>query len=86
VESVVSESPAELSGIRTGDLISEMDFIPVNDVWLLKQRIAEIKAGSSVKIGLVKSGKVNQLDVVFAERPSEREIEQLVESSGRNFP
>ena len=86
VDSVVPESPAELAGIKAGDLISEMDSAPVTDVWLLKQQIAEKQVGTRVKIDLVKAGKEEQVTVEFTEKPSRREIEQLAEPGGRNFP
>jgi S1-C subfamily serine protease len=86
VESVLPESPAELAGIKPGDLIMKMDAAPVTDVWFLKQQVGEKRAGAHVKIDLMKAGKQEQVTVVFTEKPSGREIEQLVESHRGNFP
>lgn len=86
VESVIPESPAELAGIKSGDLIMKVDSAPVTDAWFLKERVAEKRAGARVKIDLIKAGKQEQVTVVFSEKPSRREIEQLVESHRGNFP
>lgn len=86
VESVISSGPAESAGLKSGDLIIKMDSTPVTDVWQLKQRVTEKTAGAHVEVGLMRAGKQERMTVVFAERPSSQEIEQMVVSHGRNFP
>jgi len=86
VESVISGGPAESAGLKSGDLIIKMDSVPVTDVWQLKQRVTEKTAGAHVEVGLMRAGKQEGVTVVFAEKPSRQEIEQMIVSHGRNFP
>ena len=86
VESVISGSPAESVALQSGDLIIEMDSSPVTDVWRLKQWVTKAAVGARVEVGLMRAGKQERMTVVFAERPSNQEIAQIVRSTGINFP
>ncbi len=86
VESVISGGPAESAGLKSRDLIIKMDSAPVTDVWQLKQRVTEKKAGVHVEVALMRARKQERVTVVFAERPSRQDIEQMMTSNGRDFP
>jgi S1-C subfamily serine protease len=86
VESVIPGTPAESAGLKSGDLIIKMDSAPLTDVWQLKQQVAEKTTGAHAEVGLMRARKPERMTVVFSERPSRQEIQQMIASHGIDFP
>ena len=72
VSGVVKGSPAAKAGIDRGDVIVSLDGKPVTDSNALKNRIASMKPGSSVSLGIVRDGREKQVSVALGELQSAR--------------
>lgn len=57
VNSVVSGSPAENSGIRRGDIITEFNGVEIGNYTKLSDAIKDCKVGSTVTVKLYRSGR-----------------------------
>jgi serine protease Do len=65
-------SPAAKAGIKSGDVIVSLNGDPVPDARTLARRISSMAPGASVKIGIVRSGKDQDLSLTLGELPKER--------------
>jgi serine protease DegQ len=63
VTSVESGSPAEKAGIQPGDVIVSVDDKPVTGVSNLRNTIGLMRAGETVRIGVVRDGKQRSISV-----------------------
>ncbi|MBN1898417.1 MAG: DegQ family serine endoprotease [Spirochaetes bacterium] len=82
VASVLKNSPADKGGLKTGDIIIEFDGKEVNDSNKLRNTVADVKPGESVKVLLLRKGKKMTLKIKIGEMPSDEQIaktEQAVE-------
>jgi serine protease Do len=70
VAQVMSGSPAEKAGLRTGDVIVEWDKQPVTNSNDLRIEVARTRPGSTVQVAFYRDGKRRALAVTVAERPS----------------
>ncbi|MFB3853673.1 MAG: trypsin-like peptidase domain-containing protein [Vicinamibacterales bacterium] len=68
VEDVSEGSPAERAGLRTYDLIKSVDGQPVSSNDDLIRTVSARKPGSSVRVRLVRDGRVENVLVKLAER------------------
>ena len=68
VISLFKGDPADVAGIRPGDIIIEMDGKKIKTVRELTGMIADIKVGDSIKITALRDGKVKRFDVKIAKR------------------
>ncbi|MBN1272254.1 MAG: Do family serine endopeptidase [Candidatus Aminicenantes bacterium] len=75
VNSVESNTPADKAGIRTYDVIVEIDGVPVKDDNDLKFKIAEIEPGRKVPIEVIRDGKRKILEAKLTELDTEEEQE-----------
>lgn len=69
VSRVEDESPADRSGIRRGDVITELDRAKIDDSKDLIRAVRDLGPGSRVRITLWRSGSLRTFNVVLAERP-----------------
>jgi len=65
-------SPAAKAGIKSGDVIVSLNGDVVPDARTLARRISSLAPGTSVKIGIVRSGKDQDLSLTLGELPKER--------------
>ncbi len=72
VSGVTRGSPAEKAGVERGDVIVSLDGQPVTDGNALRNRIASMKPGSSVSLGLVRDGRERTVHVELGELRSAR--------------
>jgi serine protease Do len=68
-----SGSPAEKAGIKAGDVIVSVNGEPVADARNLARRIAAMAPGTSVKLGVVRSGKESAMTLTLGELPKQRQ-------------
>ncbi|HUQ91865.1 MAG TPA: DegQ family serine endoprotease [Bryobacteraceae bacterium] len=61
VNSVEPGSPAEIAGLRTGDIISTVNGTPTNHPNTLRNRVASTPPGSEITLGILRDGKEQQL-------------------------
>src|SRR5262249_57152690 len=64
--------PAAKAGIKSGDVIVSLNGDAVPDARTLARRISGMAPGTAVKIGVVRSGKEEQLSMTLGELPKER--------------
>jgi len=74
-------SPAEKSGIKRGDIITEYDGKKVKDVGNLRNMVAQSKVGTEVPLTILRGDKEYTVKVLIAELPRD-----LAESSQGNIP
>ncbi len=76
-----SNSPAEKAGIKAGDVIVSVNGEPVKDARALAKRIGAMSPGTSVRLGLNRSGSEKTVTLTLGELPTEREAR--ADSSGK---
>lgn len=81
---VVDETPADLAGVRVGDLITAVDNNPVASVVRFRQTIARANPGQRMKFDLVRGGQSLKL-VVEAGRADASHL-AATERKARPFP
>ena len=69
VVGVFIDSPADIAGVQTGDIITAINDSPVYRVRNVLENVAGHKPGDKVKINLLRSGKPLELMMVTVERP-----------------
>jgi len=74
VADIVEGDPADRAGIRTGDVISEIDGKKVKDSHGLLRLVAAIHIGKKVDIKVIRDGRVNVIPVVITERKDTAEL------------
>jgi serine protease Do len=57
VSQVQSDSPAAKAGLKTGDVITELDGKKITDASELQMEVGQKKPGTTVKLGLLRDGK-----------------------------
>ena len=72
-------SPAAKAGIKSGDVIVSLNGEPIRDARTLARRISSLAPHTSVKIGVYRNGKEEQLSLVLGELPKDRQARASVE-------
>ncbi|BBL53604.1 serine peptidase [Bartonella quintana] len=79
------KGPAAKAGIKAGDVIISVNGEKINDVRDLAKRIANIKPGETVTLGVWKSGKEENIKVKLDTMPDDKVMkEDSKYSNGRN--
>src|SRR4029434_9583296 len=63
IASVAPASPAARAGLKTGDLITGIDGLPVEDANAFEYRFATKPIGGTARLGIVRAGKEVALNV-----------------------
>ena len=71
VSDVVSGSPAEQGGIKSGDVIVRLDGKAIENSTLLRHRVAEMPVGQSVEVEVLRDKKPVKLNIKIAEQPKD---------------
>jgi serine protease DegQ len=69
---VLEGGPADKAGIKPGDVLTQVNGQPVNDVVTLLNRIAQTSPGDEAKINLLRKGKPMALKVQVGKRPKSK--------------
>jgi Do/DeqQ family serine protease len=67
VNSVSPGSPAERAGVRRGDVVVALDGTPVSDSNALRNQVARMQPGSTVRLTVLRDGREQQLTAKLAE-------------------
>ena len=81
VAEVLDDSPAKAAGVRSGDVIVEVNGAPVTDNSSFRNTIAMIGPETKVKLGVVRDGKRTNLDAVIGTLPGDRDEKEAVLAS-----
>ena len=71
VSQVNKDSPAEKAGLKAGDVIVRLDFNEVSDTRQLRNLVAAISPGSSVKIDAICNGKERTFSAIIGKMSAE---------------
>ena len=69
ITEVIKNSPAEKSGIKTGDILLSIDARPISDWSTMLETIANIAPGKTIAVDLVRNGTRQDLQVKVGKRP-----------------
>jgi S1-C subfamily serine protease len=69
VEAVLEDSPAHHAGIRTGDILLQVDEQTIDGLGVMARRIVEAGPGREVEIRLLRGEEIKALRVELGERP-----------------
>jgi len=72
VSSVAEDAPADLAGLRVGDILLTLDEIALVTPEDLQQRLQDCGIGASVLVGLLRAGQRLSLTITLGERPAAR--------------
>ena len=70
VQTVVPGGPADKAGVKTGDVIKEIDGAPIKDPSDVSSAIAGKKPGEKITIQIERNGLTQELDVPLGTRPT----------------
>ena len=65
----VADGPAANAGVLSGDVIASVDGKPVKDAAVLSKAISGTAPGTSVRLGVIREGKEQTIDVALGELP-----------------
>ncbi len=82
IAEVTPGSPGEQAGLKTGDIVTELDGKSVTDSRQLQLMIAEKPPGSRVSMKIVRDGKEQALTVQLGELPAQL-ASRRAESNGQ---
>ena len=86
VSNVFKGDPAEKAGIKTGDVIVEIDGQIVRNTHELIVIVAGVTVGDKVKIKVLRDGKQKNFTVKVTERPETKELAEMKhEENGKYF-
>jgi serine protease Do/serine protease DegQ len=68
VAGVVQGSSAERAGVKTGDIITTINDVPVKGAGELRNAVGMMRVGDKVDIGLLRDGKPRKVTALIAER------------------
>jgi serine protease Do len=81
VSDVTAGSPAEKAGLKSGDIITEVDGKKVTDSRHLKLEVARIHPGQEVPLKVLRDGSSKSLEVAVKEMPG---TERFAKSDSQN--
>jgi S1-C subfamily serine protease len=67
VVELLRRSPADRAGVEPGDVILAVDGRPVQDAAQLRNELAAARAGSTLKLSILREGHRRQLEVAVEE-------------------
>ncbi len=82
VANIVSGSPAEQAGIKSGDIVTKFNGEAVDDHSTLPSLVGNIKPGTKADVEIYREGKKQQLSVVIGEL----EVDQVSKAEGYTEP
>jgi len=73
ISGILKNGPAELGGIKPGDILKEVNDEPIKDVRSLLNTVAALTPGSNTKVVVDRKGQSVVLSVAIGKRPSQKE-------------
>lgn len=85
VSNVFKGDPAEKAGIKTGDVIIEIEGTAVKDTHELIKIVAGITVGSKVKIKVLRDGRQKTFTVEVTERPEAKDLAEVEPEESKEY-
>ncbi|HEY3639987.1 MAG TPA: PDZ domain-containing protein, partial [Xanthobacteraceae bacterium] len=70
-----ADSPAAKAGVKAGDVIVSVDGTSIKDSRELAQKIGTMSPGSSVRLGVIRDGSQQTINVVLAQMPNQQQAQ-----------
>ena len=74
VGGVMAGGPADLAGLRNGDIIQSLNGLDIKNANQLIQYISRQKPNQSITAGIIRDGEPMQISVVLGERPTQQSL------------
>lgn len=71
IQEVIVGSPAEDAGLQIGDIITEVDGIPIDANHRLADVVSQYQPGDRVKIAVARAGAAKRITVTLGENPND---------------
>ena len=84
ISDVFKGDPADKAGLKSGDIVTEINGKPVKDTHELLMMIAGFRIGETIKIKIVRDGQEKVLPITIAERTEKSEMASA-QQSGEAF-
>jgi serine protease Do len=68
-----ADSPAAKAGVKAGDVIVALDGASLKDARELSQKIGTMSPGATVKLGVIRDGKQQTIDVTLAQMSNQQQ-------------
>jgi serine protease Do len=81
VSQVVKDGPAEVAGLKRGDVIVEVDGKRIKNTLELRNTIAETSPGTTVDLSVIRDGKTKRIGVELGELPDQEEARQMTRTT-----
>ena len=75
IAGVMPNGPAAQAGVQAGDVILQIDGVPVDDASMLIQMIAQKAPNSQVRLQVARAGATAEVVATLAERPMPNQLE-----------
>ncbi|MDH7513408.1 MAG: PDZ domain-containing protein [Clostridiales bacterium] len=86
INDVESDSPAELAGLKKGDILLKIDGRPITSASMFVSEIRTSKPGLNIKLEVERSGKATDVKVKLGEYPEKEARRELELRYPRLFP
>jgi serine protease DegQ len=73
ISGVLKNGPAELGGVKPGDILREVNDEPIKDVRSLLNAVAALTPGSNSKVLVDRKGQSVILSIAVGKRPTQKE-------------
>jgi len=80
ISDVFEGDPADKAGIKSGDIVTEIDGKPVKDTHELLLVVSGLRIGETIKIKIVRDGQEKVIPVTIAERTEKSELASGLQS------
>jgi len=80
ISDVFKGDPADKAGLKSGDIVTEINGKPVKDTHELLMMIAGFRIGETIKIKIVRDGQEKVLPITIAERTEKSEMASSLQS------
>jgi serine protease Do len=84
VANVTPDGPAEVSGVKVGDVILEFDNQKISEMRELPRAVAETKVGKPVKLKVLRQGKQRTISVKLGEFPEDEKLAAAEKNTQKN--
>jgi serine protease Do len=84
VSDVFKGDPADVAGLKSGDIVTEINGKPVKDTHELLLIIAGLRIGDTIRIKIIRDGQERVIPIVVAERTEKAEM-AAVQHTGEAF-